>query len=235
MHGTSSPTKSASLLSTPTGRRDLNKADKRRRIREAALTLFSSKGYEATTVRQIARRAKVALGTLSLYADDKRDLVLLIFNEMIPKVIEEGRAAAGKKTMLLDRLLAFYGPFYENINRNITLARIHHQLNFYSTGSHTAEYNKLRARMFDCIEDIVRDAQASGQIARTNDSRFIARYIFLLQSAAVRWWVASSQPKPQVGLNDLSELLKLTIRGLKGKSKTTRTLQKRLNDLIGPF
>jgi AcrR family transcriptional regulator len=198
----------------PARRRDINKAEKRRRIREAALALFSAQGYEATTLRQIARRARVALGTLSLYADDKRDLVLLIFNEMVPKVIDNAAGSANKKSELLDKLVAFFGAFYENIARNITLARIHHQLNFYSTGRHTVEYNALRARVFALLEDIVRQAQQSGEIGSPEDPALIARHIFFCYSAAVRWWVASERPNLRSGLKDLRQLFQLQISGL---------------------
>jgi AcrR family transcriptional regulator len=210
-------------------RRDINKADKRRRIREAALALFSSQGYEATTLRQIARRARVALGTLSLYADDKRDLVLLIFNEMVPRVIDDAAAAANKRSDLLDRLVAFFGAFYGNIASNITLARIHHQLNFYSTGSHTAEYNGLRGRVFALLEDMIRSAQVSGEIACRDDPTLIARYIFFSYSAAVRWWVASENLNLRAGLADLRQMLQLQINGLipapAGRTKPRRRKQ----------
>ncbi|MEA2987356.1 MAG: hypothetical protein QOG83_67 [Alphaproteobacteria bacterium] len=198
----------------PARRRDINKADKRRRIREAALALFSAQGYEATTLRQIARRAGVALGTLSLYADDKRDLVLLIFNEMVPQVIDNAAGAAGKKAKLLDKLVAFFGAFYDNISRNVTLARIHHQLNFYSTGRHTVEYNALRARVFALVEDMVRQAQKTGEIGSREDPALIARSFFFCYSAAVRWWVASERPHRRSGLMDLRQMFQLQINGL---------------------
>jgi AcrR family transcriptional regulator len=204
----------------PARRRDINKADKRRRIREAALALFSAQGYEATTLRQIARRARVALGTLSLYADDKRDLVLLIFNEMVPGVIDKAAGSAKKKSELLDKLVAFFGAFYENISRNFTLARIHHQLNFYSTGRHTVEYNALRARVFALLEEIVRQAQQSGEIGSREDPALIARHIFFCYSAAVRWWVASERPNLRSGLADLRQLFQLQINGLAADRRT---------------
>jgi AcrR family transcriptional regulator len=217
----------------PTRRRDINKADKRRRIREAALALFSAQGYEATTLRQIARRARVALGTLSLYADDKRDLVLLIFNEMVPKVIDAAGGSAKKKSALLDKLVAFFGAFYENISCNFTLARIHHQLNFYSTGRHTVEYNALRARVFAMLEEIVGQAQRAGEIGSREDPALIARYIFFCYSAAVRWWVASEHPNLRAGLADLRQMLQLQINGLtaerrvKAKAKPSRKSARR--------
>ena len=60
------------------GLRERNKLDKLQRIKHAARTLFIEKGFDETTTREIARRAGVALGTLFLYATDKRDLLFLI-------------------------------------------------------------------------------------------------------------------------------------------------------------
>ncbi len=46
------------------------------------------------TLRQIATRAHVALGTLFNYAQDKRDLVFLIFNEELSPLTDEALRAA---------------------------------------------------------------------------------------------------------------------------------------------
>jgi len=56
------------------GVRERNKAERRRRIKEAALAAFTEKGYDRATTREIAKLAGVAQGTLFLYARDKRDL-----------------------------------------------------------------------------------------------------------------------------------------------------------------
>jgi AcrR family transcriptional regulator len=63
-------------LADRSGRRERKKFETRERIRAAAATLLARHGYGAATMRQIARRAHVALGTLFNYAEDKRDRVL---------------------------------------------------------------------------------------------------------------------------------------------------------------
>ncbi len=195
-------------------RRESKKADKLRRIRAAAFALFSAQGYEATTLRQIARRAKVALGTLSLYADDKSDLVVLVFNEKAPGITDRAEKAAQAHSKLLDKLVAFFRVFLEDIAENITLARTHHQLNFFSDGRHAAEYNAHRARVFASVEQMVRDAKARGQIKTGEDPALIARHVFFCYSAAARWWVASKEPDLEDGIDDLRRLFRLQIAGL---------------------
>lgn len=47
---------------------------KREAILRAARTLFAKKGYEATTIADIAKEARVAVGTVYLYFRNKRDI-----------------------------------------------------------------------------------------------------------------------------------------------------------------
>ena len=196
------------------GFRESNKADKRRRIRAAARTLFSEQGYDGTTLRQIARHARVALGTLSLYARDKRDLVLLIFNERIPAIHDRALATAAKEDNFLEKLVTFFRVLDEEFFGNLTLARIHLQLNYYSGGMHSAEYYANRQRVFDFVEQAVREGQKAGEISTTEDPAFVARHVFFVYSASLRWWIASENPDLDARINDLRRLFRLLIMGL---------------------
>ncbi|MEO8288993.1 MAG: TetR/AcrR family transcriptional regulator [Chloroflexota bacterium] len=53
-------------------------ADKRRALIDAARELFTTTGYEATTMAQVAKRAGVAVGTVYLYFKNKGDLLLAV-------------------------------------------------------------------------------------------------------------------------------------------------------------
>ena len=48
---------------------------KREAIIEAARTLFTTKGYEATTMAEVARQSGVGVGTVYLYFKNKSDLI----------------------------------------------------------------------------------------------------------------------------------------------------------------
>ncbi len=50
--------------------------DKREAIIEAARTLFAKQGYEETTIAEIARAAGVGVGTVYLYFQNKRQILL---------------------------------------------------------------------------------------------------------------------------------------------------------------
>jgi AcrR family transcriptional regulator len=50
-------------------------SDKRQAIAEAARVLFTTKGYETTTIAEVARQAGVGVGTVYLYFRNKNDLL----------------------------------------------------------------------------------------------------------------------------------------------------------------
>jgi len=214
----SPPRKAAARASRPaSGLREMKKLDKRQRIRAAARELFSKLGYESATLRQIARRAHVGLGTLFNYADDKRDLVFLIFNQELDALAEQATHAARGEGAIIDQLAAFFRVYYREFSRELNLARILLQeLTFYSHGKQAAEFQNHRQRLVGRIEDLIRAAQRGGQIRADQDAALVARYIFFVYSSAIRWWIGGDRPDPDQGVDEFRELLTLQMHGLAG-------------------
>ena len=201
---------------TPTGLREQKKLETRERIRAAAAELFTRHGYGAATMRQIARRAHVGLGTLFNYAEDKRDLVFLIFNEELNAITDVALAAPRPAQALADQLLAVFRVHYRWLATKPALARILLQeLTFYSSGKQAATFHGIRKRLIDGIEALVRAAQRDRRIRSREDPAVIARHIFFVYSASLRWWIAAPRPNPERGIADLRRLLKLQFDGLR--------------------
>jgi AcrR family transcriptional regulator len=198
------------------GLREQNKLEKRQRIRAAARELFSKHGYDAATLRQIAHRAHVGLGTLFNYAQDKRDLVFLIFNEELSAVTDEALSATEPRQPLLDQLIVISKRHYDYFGKDPALSRILlKELVFYSEGKQAATFQEIRGRLLSGIEKLVRRAQQHRRILSTEDPAIITRHIFFVFSAEIRWWIAKPNPNPVAGLADLRRLLKLQIAGLR--------------------
>ena len=198
------------------GRREQKKLETRERIRAAAADLFTRHGYGAATMREIAQRAHVALGTLFNYAEDKRDLVFLIFNEELNAVTDVALAAPRPDRPLVEQLLAVFRVHYRWLATKPALARILLQeLTFYSSGKQAATFLGIRRRLIDGLEALVRAAQRAGRIRSREDPAVIARYIFFVYSASLRWWIAAPRPNPEKGVADLRRLLNLQADGLR--------------------
>jgi AcrR family transcriptional regulator len=198
------------------GRREQKKLETRERIRAAAADLFTRHGYGAATMREIAQRAHVGLGTLFNYAADKRDLVFLIFNEELNAVTDVALAAPRPGHPLVDQLIAVFRVHYRWLATKPALARILLQeLTFYSSGKQAATFLGIRKRLIDGLEALVRAAQRARRIRSPEDPAVIARHIFFVYSASLRWWIAAPRPNPEKGVADLRRLLKLQADGLR--------------------
>ena len=205
----------ASDRKSAAGLRERKKLATRERIRAAASELFARRGYSAATMRQIARRAHVGLGTLFNYAQDKRDLVFLIFNEELNAVTDVALAAPRPGQALGEQLAAVFRVHYRWLAAKPALARILLQeLTFYSSGKQAATFHGIRRRLIDGIEELVRKAQGERKILSNEKPGVIARHIFFVYSASLRWWIAAPRPDPAAGMADLRRLLKLQISGL---------------------
>jgi AcrR family transcriptional regulator len=112
----------ATLAST-NGLRARNKLDKLRRIKEAAQSLFIAKGFDDTTMREIAERAGVGLGTIFLYAKDKRDLLFLTINEPLQHITQQAEGTVEPKALLIENLLAIAKLHYRFFGEQPALAR----------------------------------------------------------------------------------------------------------------
>ena len=78
-------------------RRQLQKEDTRRVILEAAYALFADRGYARTTMRALAQRAGVGLGTIFKHFPDKPSLLVAAFQDDLGRVVQESFRTLPKK------------------------------------------------------------------------------------------------------------------------------------------
>lgn len=197
----------------PAGRRAANKADKLRRITTAARELFIEKGFDGTTMRDIAARAGVGFGTLFDYSSNKRDFLFLLFNPQLENVLDESAAAAATEPLFIDKLMAFFGGYYALYARDRAIARaVLRELTFFSEGGEAQKFLEHRTRFQSLILEQARTAMASGEL-RSGDPEPVARVVFAIFAWEVRRWLAANAPSVARGLSDLRELLALQIVG----------------------
>ena len=91
----------------------------RRRIYEAALEMFREKGFEQTTMRDIARQAGVALGAAYYYFDSKDAIVLAFYQEMQDRGHQPTLDAMAKERKLRDRILVVLEKRFELLAPNL--------------------------------------------------------------------------------------------------------------------
>src|SRR5258707_512359 len=90
----------------------------RSRILSEALTLFRERGFDQTTMRDIARAANVAIGAAYYYFESKEALVMAFYGEASKSMHEQIEMALGRKTDLKARLRAVIDVKFEYFGPN---------------------------------------------------------------------------------------------------------------------
>src|ERR1700756_1850020 len=171
--------------------------DTRRKIYEAAMELFREKGFEETTMRDIAANAGVALGGAYYYFSSKDAIVLAFYREMqetsTPLV---GGALTDKKKLkdriraVLDQRLKLLAP-----NRKFCAAPFRHAPDGADPLSPFSEDSRL---IRDAAIEQMRVALEGGDVKIPADLRPRLPYLlWLYQMALIMFWLYDRSPDQQ--------------------------------------
>ena len=94
------------------GLRERQRADRHRRIIEAAAALFRKSGYEGAKIEAIAAEAEVSVGTIYNYYRNKGDLLVAIVSMEVDEVLNAGRGVVASPPLnvadAIDMLIGGY-------------------------------------------------------------------------------------------------------------------------------
>lgn len=173
------------MTSSPS-RRDRNKRARLQRIKEAAWTLFVERGYETTTIRQIAEVADVSPATVILHTGEKADLLMLLFHEVIaeriqPPSLDDGLPLEETLMGLLRPFIRFYGEYPE-------LSRVFFREMLYGESRWREQELEQAEGFVQLLARIIGEHQERGQLREDADPTLLAQTIFSLYQAALQGW-----------------------------------------------
>ena len=163
------------------GRREQNKLEKRARIIAAARALFTHKGFDAATLKEIADAAGVAGGTVFTYAKTKDDLLILVFHDEMMDVAERGFVAARGAAGLLDQVITFFETMVAYHECDLPLAHaLMRQLGYVAGDDQRALVRELMTRVLGRLAQLVEAAKAEGEVGAASPLLPSARSLFAI-------------------------------------------------------
>src|SRR5258707_9721926 len=171
--------------------------DTRRRIYESALELFREKGFEQTTMRDIAAKAGVALGAAYYYFSSKEAIVLAFYQEMQESSHETILAALAGQKKLKDRIRYVLEKRLELLapNRKFCDALFRHAPDSGDPLSpFSAETRPIRERAMEHL----RAAVDGGDVKVPADLKPQLPYLlWLYQMAMILFWLYDRSPRQE--------------------------------------
>jgi AcrR family transcriptional regulator len=182
--------KSTTLKNQSTSRAE----DTRQKIYDAALELFREKGFESTTMRDIAQKAGVALGGAYYYFSSKDAIVLDFYREMQETSHDAILEALAGHKKLRDRIRCVLDKRLEMLvpNRKFCAALLRHA----PDGEHPLSPFSEESRLIreGAIEHM-RIALEGGDVKVPSDLKPRLPYLlWLYQMALIMFWLYDRSP-----------------------------------------
>jgi TetR/AcrR family transcriptional regulator, cholesterol catabolism regulator len=171
---------------------------RREQILDAAAQLFSVRGYQATSLQDIANEVDLLKGSLYYYFESKQDLLL-----------EVARAAHVVPVDGLTAVLAGPGSVIEKLRRYveyhiatlaehpITVAAFYSEMR-YLKPEHAREIIAARDREQDVLVGLLATGQEEGSVAATTPPKLLAMAILGLINSIARWYRPDGEWPPDV-------------------------------------
>jgi len=86
---------------------------------------------------------------------------------------------------------------------------------------HSDKYYTHRQRLFNFVEECVKEAQRNNVISVAKDPALVAKLFFFIYSASLRWWLATDKPKLATTIAELRPLFELQMSGLRPEDVST--------------
>jgi AcrR family transcriptional regulator len=217
MKSNTKPRRRAVAKPRPSGRRAWNKQAIRERIVKAALNLFQTKGFDATTTKAIARKAQIAEGTVFNYFKTKEDIALYFFEQEVDQAMAAMRENPRlRKAPLEEKLFALVHSqleFLAPYERFIGAAFIHALNPASQLGPFSHKAQELRHRYVGFVQELIEESVPR---QRHSPLTWMAPEVFWIYYVGVLlYWLSDSSEDKQNTLAFLDRSLSIGVSLLK--------------------
>ena len=180
-----------------------------------AIELIAERGYQATTLRDVADRARVSVGLLYRYFPSKRAVVLALYDELSAKYA--ARAAEMKSAKWRDRFMFALTTSLQVLSphRSTLAALVSVLVGDANEGLFTSTTAFSRQRVHEVFNDAVAGATDA---PRPEVAAALGRLLYLVHLAIILWWLLDKSPKQRA----TTSLMALVRRALPACALTLR-------------
>jgi len=173
------------------GKRRIRQQDHKIKILEAAEKIFAKKGFYPTTIEEVAKKARLAKGTIYLYFNSKEDLFFLVIErklDILLSKVEEELKGPGSPSQRIKRVIAVHLKFLEE---NGDFFKI---MEGFSESLKEKLEKKLKNRVIqkqsyyiEMLGKLIQEAINKGEIKSLNSRKLAVILMGIIHSLTLYW------------------------------------------------
>lgn len=166
------------------------------RILEVARAHLLAHGFEATNIREVARAAGVATGTVLLHFDDKRDLLHAALFEDLAAAWATAAAAARGAGSLRKKLQAIAETFFGYYAERPALSRALLRESLFAESPWRERFAAQVAEVHGFVVVLTEEARSRGELAPKVDAQVMGASFFSFYYFSLLAWLQGGHPAP---------------------------------------
>jgi len=178
--------------------REQKKQQTKRAILEAAITLFSEHGFEATSIEQIAKAAGVGKGTVYGYFQTKREIIRGFCEYELEHIHEELVRRANPDASLLDQMVTIYMTEFKHVTRNREFGRLYMREAIFPNDDDVTADQDLNDKYFQMLFPILERAKMRGELREEIELLHITGHFYGLFILILHAWYTGRIPSNEI-------------------------------------
>jgi AcrR family transcriptional regulator len=198
-------------------RRARRRRETLQRIEHAGWKLFTTRGYEATSTREIADAADIAAGTLFNYFPEKRSLLLHLMRREIDGALDDAFASLPSSTLeaQLVHVLEALGECCASERR---LSRVFVKELLFTDGEQRTDSAAWTFDLVKRLAGLIEQAQSAGELDPDVDPLAAAQQVFSACYFSLVTWLGGTIPSRSAHRAQVRASLGLLLRGLRRRA-----------------
>lgn len=161
----------------------------KKHLTEVSLRLFQDKGFEKTTMREIAREAEVSLGSAYYYFKNKEEIVLFFYQSSLEKTLEYSEKIFAQPKPLDQKLLEFFDSKFKELLPNRNFLKVLSRSAFDSAAP-TSPFSEQNQPIKQKVIGLLEKAIEEENVKAGKDLRpILGSLIWHLQMALLLYWL----------------------------------------------
>ncbi len=186
----------------------LTREEKKRQTRKAILTaaikLFGQKGFDNTSIEELAKEAKIGKGTVYSYFATKKDILFAFCEERLKLIHDEVQKRQNTTVSFVDRLIIIFMNEFDFISKHKDFGRLFLQQTLFPDETRCKAGNQPEKKWLELFYTIIDEAIKKGEIRKDIDRLYLAGHFFSLYNLVVSSWysnrIESEEVKPVMHL-----------------------------------
>lgn len=170
------------------GVRETKKQETRKAIMRAAMTLFSEKGFDKTSIEELAKAAGIGKGTIYGYFQTKMDILHAFCEDELECLHQELTSSADREIPLLQQMVSIYMSEFRHITENREFARLYMRETAFPRGVDLDKHLDHENNYFKLLFPLLEKAQERGELRKDLDLLYITGHFYGLYLLLVSAW-----------------------------------------------